>query len=63
MGQPFLEMLQAADLVESGIHLVVVEQAALADDLPLLGKHALYVIRRQAAIADQRLGEDIFRPR
>ncbi len=59
-GEPVLEDGHAADVGEGLLGLVVLEQAALADDLLFLGEHLGDVVAAEAAVLDDDLGEDVF---
>ena len=61
--QPVLEVVQAADLPQPLLDRVVLEQAALADDLPLLLQDQLHVVGVQAVVLRDGLGERVLRLR
>ena len=57
--QPVLEVLEPADVARALVHRVVLEQPALADDLPLLVHHQLDVAGVEALVVGDGLGEGV----
>jgi hypothetical protein len=60
-GEPALEVVQSADTGQALLGRVVLEQPALADDLPLLLQDELDVVHVQAVVGGHRLGEGVLR--
>ena len=59
LAQPVLEVLQAGDVGELLLALVVLQRPALADDLLLLAEDDADVVGVELAVEHQRLGEDV----
>ena len=59
--EPVLEVLQPGDVGELLLALVVLQQAALADDLLLLAEDDADVVGVELAVDDEGLGEDVLR--
>ena len=59
--QPVLQHARPPTLREVLARRVILQQAALADDLLLLGKDLVDVVAAQALVLDDDLGEDILR--
>ena len=59
LAEPFLEVFEAGDIAEFFLRFVVLQQAALLDDLLLFAENDVHVVGAQPAVDDQRFGEHV----